>query len=417
MGFVALLGVVVALIFVLELLNALYDSFVEGHLKATVRDPKRGPLQLLRAPFMLILAGSRSVGLIFHELAHAAVQALGGSRPRVVLCKNGGYAEPSPWASHPVAFMVAGYGNTLLGGLACLAPLLLGSAVLWLLVRFVAPLDAVDVGRHLDTWVAASAPAGLSALPAAIWGTIRLYVTEIFAAGAGRTAIILVGGLLLAGALTPSSTDFAVGKYHFVAYLLAGSCAQALYLFVPGAGGVLLGVGLVAFVGFHFIMARGRWAFLFGTFGLTCITLAILGFVGVLGADPALGLRVAAAALAMGLLLAVAFYLVFMVLLVALSLITFRLSPIGLMFVGAPRHLAQVFSVFHTCVDCNLHFHGDRCDSCGSTPAELAEREARKRTVSPLDAFEKASQQPPEASSGGFMKAFLEKAKRDAADN
>src|SRR5262245_37613851 len=128
---VVLLVVLVLLLFaVLELLNALYEAFHKGHTTALLESrgqPVPAPLWPLHAVRLLVgwiaLAGER-VSLLLHELAHALGQLVFLGRPRIVLCKNGGFAQARPWLPWRPAQWAFAIGQLLGRGVICMAPAL-----------------------------------------------------------------------------------------------------------------------------------------------------------------------------------------------------------------------------------------------------------------------------------------------------
>jgi len=383
---IALVIVVYVLLYVLEVVNALYRSFVHGHatdLQDAVAQ-KGGTINILNLPLLLrwlfvaALVGSRTVSLLFHEGMHAAGQALALGRPRVALCKNGGYAEATPWSSSWPASYGFFFGSQLLQGAISMAPLLGGVAVFYGVALLATPLDFDFVGRMSEALEAGAGSAGALGLGKALLAVFTATLQAVVRAPWWGVAAVLLVGVLLGNSLTGSSTDFSISIFALLAYGLATVGGSAALLYSPLPLAVLFGAGLVLVLGFLKLSGgKRRWPDLFGTTGLSLMLLAALSGVGALGAAPVAGLQRGLSFLVFLLVYALVVYAVAVALMVAISVVTLDLGPIGLALKNLPGELASAFRPFDTCLDCNMHFR-EACDGCGRTPEEI-ERELAAR--------------------------------------
>lgn len=371
-----LLGVLVGLIVVLELLNAYFELLFNTQKAALDEDIEASQAKGasprmwlgLRIAGSKLIAGMAFISLYFHELMHALVQLAAGAKPRIVLCKNGGYAEARPWADSSGYNLVLALGTGLLRGVSGMAPLLGGSVVIFACVRFLAPLEPGTLATLAQSvGSATSFGATLAALVKGLW----LVLAAIGGAKIWAIAIIVSVALILGWGLTPSSADFANSAPHLLGYALAYLSAAAL---LPQAWPLLaigaIGVPLYLFTLVKFNRFGIPW--ILGAYSMTCGLFGLLAATGVLGESANMGLATALAGLIMVLLVAASFYLVFLVALFGLALIN---SP-SRAFVrrhaspGAPGVLGSLVTSFDTCTACKLHFRGT-CDGCGRTIEQI----------------------------------------------
>jgi hypothetical protein len=373
-----LLGVLLTLIVALELLNAYFERLFNTQKAALDEDIEAGrngsgavnSVWLgVRMTGAKLIAGLAFASLYVHELMHAIAQLASGTKPRIVVCKNGGYAEARPWAESGPAQLIAALGIGLLRGVCGMAPLLGGSVLVYLTVRFTAPLDAGTLGTLADGMATATS---FGAVLSAFGGALSTLLAAI--AGAPIWAILMIGlvALLLGWGLTPSSADFHNAAPHLLGYLLAYLTAAAS---LPSPW-ILIAIGAVGVPAYLLTLIKlkpGLLAWLIGGYSMSCGVLGLLALLGVLGDAPAVGLARGLGALIVLFGLAGCMYAAFVAVLFGLALCN---SP-SAAFVrrthgsaAAPGLLASLVTSFDTCTSCKLHFRG-RCDGCGRTAEEL----------------------------------------------
>lgn len=373
-----LLGGLVLLIVVLELCNAYFELLVNTQRAALDEDIERGRADRgpvarvwlgVRVGVAKLVAGMALVSLYVHELMHAAVQLASGAKPRIVLCKNGGYAEARPWLESNFYNLVVALGTGLLRGVCGMAPLLGGSALIYASVRYAAPLEPGTLGELGETIAAAGSA---TALVGALFDAIGALLAAIGSAPAWAIALILLVALVLGWGLTPSSADFHNAAPHLLAYALAYLSAAAL---LPSVAALLaiaaLGLPLYLFVLIRFNVFGLPW--LIGGYASSCGLLGVLALLGVLGPDPAMGLAGGLASLLVLLGLASSAYALFLALLFALALVNKPSRAFVVRKYGddrGPGVLASLVTSFDTCTRCKLHFRG-RCDGCGRTAEQI----------------------------------------------
>jgi hypothetical protein len=372
---VVLLLVLVGLIVALELLNAYFEALFNTQRAALDEDIERGRQASgavntvwlgLRLSGSKVVSAMAFASLYVHELMHAIVQFISGGRPRIVICKNGGYAEARPWAKSPGANLIMALGNGLLRGVSGMAPLLGGSALIFLCVRFLAPLEPGTLGTLGDSIAGATGVGGiLTALGHSLW----VLVAAIGGAKLWAIAVIVLVALILGWGLTPSSADFYNSAPHLLAYLLAYLTAAML---LPSPW-TLLGIGVIGVPMYLFSLAKlNRFGlpWLIGGYTMSCGLVGLLALFGVI--DGASGLASGLASLVAMLLLAGCFYTLFVGALFLLALVN---SP-SRAFVqrkygsGGPGILGSLVTSFDTCTSCKMHFRGT-CDGCGRTAEQI----------------------------------------------
>lgn len=373
-----LLGCLLALVVVLELANAYFELLVNTQRAALDEDieqgrAQRGPLARawlgVRVAFAQLIAAMAFVSLYVHELMHALVQLASGAKPRIVVCKNGGYAEARPWMEGRVYNLLVALGTGLLRGVGGMAPLLGGSTLIYLSVASGASLKPGTLGE-LGRGIAAAASTGdrLAAIVAAI-GQLLAAI-----AGAPAWAIVLIGlvALVLGWGLTPSSADFHNAAPHLLGYALAYLSAAAL---LPRVG-LLFGVALLGLPLYLALLIRKAplgLPWLVGGYASSCGLVGLLALAGVLGDDPQQGLAAALGSLLVLLGLAAAAYAGFLALLFALALVNRPSQAFVRRKYGdakGPGLLASLVMDFETCTRCKMHFRG-RCDGCGRTAEQM----------------------------------------------
>jgi|GEM_PF-3063103 len=408
---VVLVVLVLLLIGLLEIVNAAYDAFATGHMKAVPEEVGLGALP--QALFAMLLAANRTVSLLVHEFAHAAVQGLSFGRPRIVLCSNGGYAQSQPWGGSLLFRIPYFYGHVLLGGIAGLAPLLLGAGVIYLGMRWLA-VDGATASAQAEALQASATPAALKTLPGELWTTGTMFLGGLFALSGWKVVLVLVAFMLLMDGLTPSSVDFAHSRHHIPAYALTFIGLAAAIAVIPAkAHWVLMGGGLALLVVFHGTLTEDRaWPMFLGTLGLGLMVSGFLVWRGWLGADPAATVASGLTTLVTMLVLAIALYVLYLGAMLAVSLLTLNLKPMALMFSEVPRAVAEVFQTFDTCEDCSMHFRR-ACDGCGRTPEQIAagappSQRHQKATAMAKAAVDGIWEAPPEPDAAGLESAVAD---------
>lgn len=373
-----LLALLLTLIIALELLNAYFERLFNTQRAALDEDIESGRERGgvgnsvwlgLRVFAAKLIAGMAFVSLYIHELMHALAQLASGSKPRIVVCKNGGYAEARPWRESGAAKLVTALGTGLLRGVCGMAPLLGGSLLVYLTVRFTVPLEpgaltmlAADV---------AAAPS-LTASLGAVLGSLSTLILAIVSAPIWAAAVIMLVTLVLGWGLTPSSADFHNAAPHLLAYLLAYLSAVAL----AAQPWTLIAIGAVGVLVYLFVLIKigANWiAWLVGGYTMSCGVLGLLALLGLLGAAPDAGLGQGLASLIILLGLTSCLYAVFLVVLFGLALINSPSAAFVRRNAGDAVELgvlASLVTSFDTCTSCKLHFRG-RCDGCGRTADEI----------------------------------------------
>lgn len=374
-----LLGLVLGLVVLLELLNAYYERLADQHDLAMAESFEKEPSSALsyyaRLGVSRFYRGASAVSLYFHELMHAVGQAVCGMKPRIVICRNGGYAEAKTWGPPPLR-IYAFFSTTLLRGVICMAPLLGGSLLLYVTARYLVPLDAGTLGELAHGMVdAEGAKATVQALGTATGELWR----GVFGAPLWATFLFILVGLLLGFGLTPSSSDFFNAFFHLLAYTAAYLMAASLFLHMRSPRGVLLGAGAATLVlGLVSVTRTGdptSRAFRFlGGFGTTCLLLAALSFTPLLGDTPQRSLASALATLAVLLAFAGSLYVLFIAVLFVLGLFH-RPSNAFVERMRPPNPEALNFfealvSDFTTCTQCQVHVR-KRCEVCGRSAEEI----------------------------------------------
>jgi hypothetical protein len=376
-----LLGCIAGLLAALEILNALYEAFRHGMIEdwnrraEKVRKEGASILRLLLLPVVLVrfaIIGvglfGRFVSLILHEASHALAQLAFLGRPQIVLCKNGGYSQAQPWARAIPLMLLHKVGYVLGGGVMALAPIVAMSALLYLLVALLTPLDLRAIIGQAAYLLQARDFAALREIG-------ESFVRAFELASALGIAGLVIGVLLVAPGMTPSSTDYYESRYHLVAYAAAAVASTQALAMSPRAMTIAFFASLVLGVALSILRTPfGRAAIGLGCFFLTSAVIVGLGRYGVLGRDPLHLLQGGLAALAVVLLLAALVYVAFVALFLVATLLTFRPSAIIGVLRLAPRELASVFTTFDTCTRCNVHFR-KVCDGCGRTAEEIAAEE------------------------------------------
>lgn len=363
----------------LELLNALYEAFHKGHTQG-LADRAKGarpagwlalalyPLTLLRVLVAYVALAGEKVSLYLHELSHAAAQAAFLARPRVVMCKNGGFAQALPWIKGFPFNWVYAVGQLMGRGVISMAPALVMGAMLYAALHFLLPLPTGTLGGLEATLVsAADTPQGLWA---AVRSVVRFFLQALQHGNALGVVGMVIAGLLLISHLTPSSVDFWIARYALPGYGAAAVLATGLYQRSAIPTVLLLAIGALGVASLPLFARPKAWTGDFGrgivTFLLACggIGLAVKFGARGEGANPVAALQASVAAVAVVLLLSATLYAVLLAGFAASTVLTFRLGPIWRLLRGVPRELAMVFTFFNTCETCNLHYTRV-CDGCG----------------------------------------------------
>lgn len=353
-----LCGILGGLLLLHELLDAGFRSVHEGQVEDVDRDVKekagllRALYNLLRALVSGAIGIGAFVGLVFHETMHALVQLAMGMRPRIVLCRNGGYAEGRPWFGG-IGVLPLLFTRPALGGVCSMAPILGGGLLYFAILLWRTPKETA----HVRTEAAALAerPARLPAVALEQIATVRR------AGFLAMLPLVLVGLVTVQG-LTPSSVDFVNARHHLPGYGIGA--VLAVLLLERGLRWALLAAGIALFVLFVVTIRRTRdWPLLFGSAGATLLVLFGLG-------ASASSVLAGLAMLAQVLLFAALVVGAFLGILVLLNAIGLQFDALLLMLRRWPGHLREVFTRFSTCPQCRLHFRG-KCDGCGRTEGEV----------------------------------------------
>ncbi|HEU0029160.1 MAG TPA: hypothetical protein VFQ53_00915 [Kofleriaceae bacterium] len=363
-----LVALILGLLLVLEILNALYDSIIEG---IAVDLARREPVPVWLAPIALVrwlvahvlarLGGT--VSLWLHELSHAAVQLVLGGRPRVVLLKNGGYAQARPWNTSPTARFVYALGGNLGRGVMCVAPILVGSALVVALLVVLTPLTAADVPAAGQSLAAHPDVAHARSLASTIWHAI---------AGSPwwTWPVAIAACLVLAPCMTPSTVDYEQGRVHLLAYALAAIVTSVVAARTPQLAwllAVLAAASGLAAMRIRHAHLRHLVAGAALSTSVLALGLAVVAWRTSLTALSALHALLGTIAFALG--LAAAVYVAFVVGFLALSLLALRPRTLWYTLRAVPRHLIDLVRTFDTCDRCGIHYRR-RCDGCGRTPSD-----------------------------------------------
>ena len=370
----ALLAIVFVLLAILEILNAFYAAFVRGTAEDMSEDD--GEISLVRLPFELLRRGvavlswvGQMVSLIGHELAHAAMQLVFLGRPRVVLCKNGGYAASTPWIEAPPAQLAHGVGFVAGGGLMSLGPILVMGAIVYGLFAWLTPLDGRSILNGADALAAHLSARG-------VWHAAVGYVKVLGHTSWWRVLAVVVVMLVLAPCMTPSSLDYYSARYHLPGYAIGVTGAVWAFSQPRAVGTGLIVVCAVVTVASLFALEKFKPVLLVGAAAAACGALLVAQKLRLLGDDPTTAVKRLLAVVALGLVLAAMLYVAFVIYFVLTAVLALRFGALGKMLACVPDELYEVFVSFDTCTDCNIHFR-KTCDGCGRTVEEIAQ--ARRR--------------------------------------
>ncbi|MCX5745413.1 MAG: hypothetical protein NT062_23295 [Proteobacteria bacterium] len=371
-----LIGVVFALLVVLEVASALFDAVVQGIGRDMARNEAVPiylmPPMLLRWGLALLVRVGGTTSLVVHELSHALGQLVFGGRPRVVFLKNGGFAESRPWNNSYPARVVYAVGGFFGRGLICTAPLLVSAALLVATLVIATSLthnDVLDAGRTLGTTDGHA---------------VREVLATTWAALAGAHwwiyPILVLVAVLLAPSMTPSTVDYIHARTHLLAYALAALACAGIAEHAPRLLWVAAPVAAVAGV---LGLGRGpEWArSLLGGTGLGMAVLAlVLALVGRgAGASPLAALHTGLGVIAFAFGLAALVYAVFVAVFLGLSLISVRPRTLWYALAATPGRLVDLVRTFSTCEACKMHYRG-RCEGCGRTPEGPPESQTPTQT-------------------------------------
>lgn len=364
-----LLAVILGLLFVLEVLNALFDSVFEGLVVDAARKQAVPlwllPPTLLRMLLVIVAKIGRTVSLWMHELAHAGGQLLFGGRPRVVLLKNGGYAQARPWASWRPAQLVYMIGYCAGQGVICMAPIIVGSILLVAMLVGLTSLELADLPGFGRLLAAKLDVAHAREVTVATWQPFVAATWWVW-------PVAVVTSLLLVPSMTPSTVDYVHGRSHLLAYSIAALICTAVAAHAPGALWIVAPVAGAVGVGIALFGPRWSRGLAAGT-ALATSLLALACAVIAWRTDytALVALHTGLALIVYGFGVAAVVFLVFVVGFLALSLISIRPRTLWYTLRALPRHLIDLFRTFHTCDRCRVHYR-TTCDGCGRTPDESA---------------------------------------------
>ncbi|HUQ04072.1 MAG TPA: hypothetical protein VM261_16350 [Kofleriaceae bacterium] len=352
----ALFGALFAVLIVMELVDAVLSSVLDGAAAAVGSKAPRSP-----AYIVLILMGwlGSTVGLFFHELMHAAGQLAFGGRPSIVMLKNGGFAQSSPWMSFAPFKVVHVVGQSIGMGIIGIAPALATAAVIGGIVLWASPLslDSLAAAGRALAW--ADDRATVEAIVKGVWRLVadgHWWMWPLIA-----LVLVLVGPCM-----TPSTVDYAAAAPSLVGYGIG-----AVLVTRGGALGVIIACGgaavLIALLSARKLLvlpvARVLGAVLLATPVLWLLSwLAGRRF----GQSASLLIQSGLAVTTLALALAAVAQLVYVALALALALLG---KPVILWraLKVFPRHVLELVLPFSTCTDCGVHYR-KRCDGCGRTP-------------------------------------------------
>jgi hypothetical protein len=377
-----LLAFTFGLLFALEVLNALYDAFRKGTFEDLHKRGKKSaeplsgvkllllPLILVRWLVLTFMYYTRTVSLMLHEVMHAIAQFLLGGRPRIVLCRNGGYAQSRPWSSFAPFRIVYNLGGSFGAGIMSLAPILGMGAMLYAVLVFVTPIGP-NAYEHFAAALLVEPNLQAVGHLGEAWLDILRLGSVVGIAG------FVAFGVVVAPSMTPSSTDYYHARYHLLAYAAAVLIAVRVFGEPERATWMMLGAGLV--VGLPFGILRtplGRFGRdLLGGLGLSCAVLAGAALAGLLGDDPVRGLQLGLSGFVVVLVLAAMVYVAFIAVFLVAAVLTFRPSALWHVLKRVPKEVISVFQKFDTCKQCNMHFR-HTCDSCGRSAKEIKAAQA-----------------------------------------
>ena len=351
---------VIGLLLVLEVLSALFDAVCEALSKDMAKQEKASvwaiPFVLLRWLLAMIAKVGTTTSLIMHETAHAIAQFIFGGKPRIALLENGGYARSTPWSNAVPARIVHNVGNAVGLGVMCVAPILVGAALLVALHIATTPLTFHGLPDCGDFFV--YYPEHWFRMVTGLW--YQLVDSPWWA-----YPILVVGSLLIVPAMTPSSVDYVHGSLHLLAYGIATIvCAGVAEHSQHALWFIVLGGTVSGLVGMTATMFPDWVRRLLGGLGLGT---ALIALCMALATSPVGTLQTDLGILIFALGLAAITYLAFVAVFLGLSLISVRPGTLWLALAGAPKHLVDLVRPFHTCETCRIHYRG-KCDGCGRTP-------------------------------------------------
>ncbi len=352
----ALFGALFAVLLVLELVDAVLSSVLDGAAaEATTKSP-RSPTFIL-----LILIGwvGSTIGLLFHELAHAVGQFVFGGRPKIVLLKNGGFAQASPWLPFAPFKVVYVFGQSVGIGLIGLAPALFTAATIGGIALWASPLSLETLGGAARAIASGADVTGALDVVDSVWGLVaggHWWMWPLFAA-----VLLLVGPCM-----TPSTIDYVAATPSLVGYGIGAVVITrwgAMGMIVAAAAAGVVMVGLQARKLMPMAVGRVLASILLATPVLWLVTwIAARRFGHPAGLLIQSGLVVVTLALA----LAAAAQIVY----VALALVLAALGRPRILWralKALPGHVLDLVLPFSTCIECRVHYR-KRCDGCGRTP-------------------------------------------------
>jgi hypothetical protein len=348
----ALFGALFAVLAVLELVDAVLSSVLDAAGARGARSPAFAAL----AVFGWL---GTTIGLVFHELAHAAAQTAFGGRPSIVLLKNGGLAQSRPWLPLAPFKVVHVLGQSIGMGIIGIAPALAASAALGAFVLWASPLsvDAVAAaGRAVvhggDVETARGVAEGVWHLVAAgpwwMWLGVGLVV------------------VLIGPCMTPSTVDYTAATPSLVGYgvgAVAVTRAGLVGAIAAGGGALLLLLLLHSSKRLPGALGRLLGAIMLST---PVVWLALRLASRRFGYEPVELLQSGLVVTTMALAFAAAVQAVYVTVMVVLAVLSHPMIVARALWV-LPRHLLDLVRPFSTCAECRVHYRG-RCDGCGRTP-------------------------------------------------
>jgi len=313
------------------------------------------------AYIVLILIGwlGSTTGLFFHELMHAAGQLAFGGRPSIVMLKNGGFAQSSPWLGFLPFKVVHAVGQSIGMGIIAIAPALATAALIGVIILWASPLDVHSLAAAGRALAWADDRATVDAVVTGVWRLVadgHWWMWPLIA-----LVLVLVGPCM-----TPSTVDYAAAAPSLIGYGVGA-------VLITGGGVLWVIAGCVAAAAITFVLSARKLLVMPVARFLMSILLAapLLWLVTWLAAkrwgyDPALLIQSGLAVITLALAITALAQMVYVALALALALFG-RPTILWHALKALPGHVLELVLPFSTCTDCGVHYRRT-CDGCGRTP-------------------------------------------------